>query len=174
MDRHFSTALDAILKNWSALQLSLHHSGTTNAHQFNEWLSQSVLQWFKDNQNLESQEVEGFLEHIVVTEFDVEIEDGSYGEVADLICKFFQTCSTQSEDQILNELRTLPKCDLSLCKTLDDQDEAAAAAAAAAAVIGAQEDAAEDMDTESRGPVRNAPPEPDEDGFVTVVSRKKR
>lgn len=166
MDRHFSTALDAILRNWVALQLSLSHSGV-NAAQFNPWLNQSITQWFKDNQNLEAHEVEGFLEDVVATEFDVEIDDGSYPEVAALICRFFQICSTQPEEQVLAQLRTLPKCDMSQCQ-IEDEDERDHA-------TDPNGEPSEPMDTEGESrPIRSAPPEPDEDGFVTVVSRKKR
>lgn len=165
MERHFSTAVDAILRNWVALQLTINHSGT-NGLQFNSWLKESLVNWFKENENLEIQEVEGFLEDIIVTEFNVEIDDGSYSEVAGLICRFFTICSSQPEDQVLNQLRALPKCDLSLCHTKDGEEDSVADHQN-------QQEVSMDVETESR-PVRSAPPEPDEDGFVTVVSRKKR
>ena len=182
-ERHFSTAIDAILKNWSALQLVLSHAGgTINAAQFNAWFTQSVMQWFKENEDLDAQEVEGFLEDIVVTEFNVEIEDDSYPEVAGLICRFFQICSSssQSEEQILAQLRTLPKCDLSLCRSVDvegqqqqQQQQALVNGLAAMGMESVAESTTES--TESRTTtVQNGPPEPDEDGFVTVASRRKR
>ena len=51
------------------------------------------------------------------------MEDGSLEEVGDLLCQFFTLCSTQNEAVIVERLRSLPRCDLSLCQCEDEDDE---------------------------------------------------
>ncbi len=51
------------------------------------------------------------------------MEDGSLEEVAEVLCQFFSLCSTRNEAEIVERLRALPRCDLSLCQCEDDEDE---------------------------------------------------
>ena len=64
-----------------------------------------------------------FLEQILQQEFDLIIEDGSLEEVGEKICRYFILCSTKSGEEVLEQLRLLPRCDLSLFKCEDDNEE---------------------------------------------------
>ena len=36
------------------------------------------------------------------------------------MCRYYNICATRSAEQVLEQLRMLPRCDLSLCKCEDD------------------------------------------------------
>ena len=68
-------------------------------------------------------QVAGYLEQILLHEFDLFIEDGSLDEVGALLCQYYALCASSSEQDILAQLRSLPRCDLSLCKCEDQDDQ---------------------------------------------------
>lgn len=104
-----------------------------------------------------------FLEDIITREFNAEIDDGSYNDVARNICRLYKVIATSAEAQVLSELSKLPKCDLSQCQTNsnDDSDDDEME-------MDDVEEGIDQMSTKSKP--RN---EPDEDGWVTVPSRRK-
>ena len=123
---NFRTSVDAILKNWTALQLAVsqgaagHHTSAIA-----EWMIDAVVQWFGENENLEPYEVTEFLETILNQEFNLVVDDGSTDEIGTTICDFYQLCicSNKSNDEILGKIHSLPKCDLSRCRILDGNEE---------------------------------------------------
>ena len=118
----FHASVDAILKNWTALQLAVSQgAGGTQSKAIADWMVDAVVQWFSENENLEPYEVTEFLEQIINQEFNLIVDDGSTDEIGTTVCEFFQLCkSSKSNDEIMNKIHSLPKCDLSKC-TIDGQ-----------------------------------------------------
>ena len=82
-----------------------------------QWMVDAVVQWFNENENLEGYEVADFLEQIIAQEFKLQIDDGSSDEIGTTICEFYQLCcSSKTSEEIISKIRSLPKCDLSLCQ----------------------------------------------------------
>eukprot|EP00090_Calanus_glacialis_P032668 TRINITY_DN54137_c0_g1_i1.p1 TRINITY_DN54137_c0_g1~~TRINITY_DN54137_c0_g1_i1.p1 ORF type:complete len:178 (+),score=54.99 TRINITY_DN54137_c0_g1_i1:36-536(+) len=160
----FSHAIDAIFKNWSALQLAVaHQSGGPQSKEKAEWLVGATESWFYQNKDLQDWEVGDLLEEIISNEFNLQIDDGSLVEVGRKICEYFEFCSSNNENAIRTKLLSLPRCDLAKCKVEDDED---------------------DMDTditeENEVIIDNLEihekkePEVDEDGFQMVTTKKKK
>ena len=87
------------------------------------WFISATESWFYENTNLQGYEVADFLEQILQQEFDLIIEDGSLEEVGEKVCRYYNLCSTRTGDEVLEQLRLLPRCDLSLFKCEDDNEE---------------------------------------------------
>jgi len=108
----FHRAIEIIFKNWSALQLAVaHESGGPQSKEKAEWMVGATETWFHENEDLEDWEVEEFLEDVVSTEFNLEVNDGSCLEIGQKICEFFQFCSNNNASAIETKLSELPKCD---------------------------------------------------------------
>ena len=121
-NRYFHISCDAILKNWTALQLAVSQgAGGPQSKEIAQWMVDAVVQWFNENENLEAYEVTGFLEQIIAQEFNLQIDDGSSDEIGTTICEFYKLCSsTKSSEEIISKIRTLPKCDLSRCQVTEN------------------------------------------------------
>ena len=124
--QNFRTSVDAIFKNWTALQLAVSQGAA--GHQSSaiaQWMVDAVLQWFSENENLEPHEVTEFLEDIVSQEFNLLVDDGSTDEIGTTICEFYKLCmfSSKSNDEILAKIHSLPKCDLSRCRVAEKDEE---------------------------------------------------
>ena len=117
-NRYFYTSCDAILKNWTALQLAVSNEAAgPQSKEIAQWMVDAVVQWFNENENLEGYEVADFLEQIIAQEFKLQIDDGSSDEIGTTICEFYQLCcSSKTSEEIISKIRSLPKCDLSLCQ----------------------------------------------------------
>ena len=120
----FRTAVDAVLKNWTALQLAVSQgAGGHQSQAIGEWMAGAVVQWFSENQNLEPYEVTEFLEQIINQEFNLLIDDGSSDEIGTMICDFYRLCtSNKSTDEIISKIHSLPKCDLTRCQVSDKNE----------------------------------------------------
>jgi len=156
----FKVAVSAIFRNWTALQLAVNQ-GAAGPHSASiaSWMIDATVQWFRENKDLERDEVEDFLAEILNNEFNLVVEDGSIREVSSLVCEFFQLCSTCADEAtVMKRLEQLPNCDLSKCKVESPQEEA----------IPASDDANDDDSMEIEE--TNLPVD---DGW-TVVSRKKK
>jgi len=165
--KFFNVAIDAIFKNWSALQLAVaHQAGGPESREKAEWMKSATENWFYENSNLEKWEVEGFLETVIVNEFYVQIDDGSLYEVAGKVCDFFEICSNSDEETVRKKLLTLPKCDLSKCMVKDADDDAVA-------MDTTEEYLKQIEDLEISKKVRNEP-EIDEDGFEMVKPKQRK
>ena len=163
------------MKNWTALQMLVSNSAAGQQSQaIADWLVEVTVQWFKDNANLTPAEVAGFLEDIVVHEFNVEVEDGSYDEVGRELCKMYDICTKGIEEEILTHLKKLPKCDLSQCQvqngdeSMDDVEDAINEVSESMAGLSSSQTNGESSGTSSNRP------QTDEDGWTIVTSRKKK
>lgn len=183
---NFHASVDAIFKNWTALQLAVSQgAGGTQSNAIADWMVDAVVQWFKENENLAPYEVTEFLEQIINQEFNLIVDDGSTDEIGTTVCEFFQLCSSsKSNDEIMNKIRSLPKCDLSKC-TIDgqtneeetitiNQNKLEEQMRNLDPIMEVDHDSASASDPSNNSNCANEPKtEPDSDGWV-VVERKKK
>eukprot|EP00088_Acartia_fossae_P012549 TRINITY_DN16469_c0_g1_i1.p1 TRINITY_DN16469_c0_g1~~TRINITY_DN16469_c0_g1_i1.p1 ORF type:complete len:170 (-),score=47.43 TRINITY_DN16469_c0_g1_i1:44-553(-) len=161
---YFATAIEAIFRNWSGLQFAVQQgAGGPESKAKESWFISATEAWFYENQDLLPCEVADFLDSVIQNEFDLQMEDGSLEEVGDLLCQYFTLCTTAEEATILQRLRALPRCDLSLCKCEDEDDENL-------------NRAVNDVNETVESMEMSEPPAPivDEDGFQMVLRKKKR
>ena len=174
-DLRFKFAVDAILKNWTALQMAVAQAaaGPESAN-IASWMSDATVQWFSENKDLAPYEVEEFLLDIINQYFNVLIEDGSAQDISQLICKFYTIASDikgTSDEDFRNSLQSsLPKCDLSVFKVSAEEPEDVSAES--------ESDLAQNMQEltfreEEETQQKNKEPIVDDDGF-TMVTRKKK
>jgi len=177
-ERYFRTSVEAILANWTALQLAVNQgSAGQDSRAIAEWLVEATLHWFATNKDLTRSEVVDFFESILYSEMHLLIEDGSTEEVSALLLDFHVKCiqSNLSEDQIVTAIRTLPRCDLSKCQVGPDpaaMDEDCESVDPPQPVIDSSAVIAEKM--EATNMETEEPSGPDPDGWETVKTRKKR
>ena len=174
-DLRFKFAVDAILKNWTALQMAVAQAaaGPESAN-IASWMSDATVQWFSENKDLAPYEVEEFLLDIINQYFNVLIEDGSAQDISQLICKFYTIASDvkgTSDEEFRNSLQSsLPKCDLSVFKVSAEEPEDVSAESESDLAQNMQElTFREDEETKQK----NKEPVVDDDGF-TMVTRKKK
>jgi len=174
-ERYFRTAVEAILKNWTALQLAVHQaSAGRDSQAIADWLVDAACHWVSTNKDLAISEVVDFFESILYQEMHLLIEDGSTEEVANLILDFYVKCSTLNEEDVIAAVRTLPKCDLSKCQVTDQSyGEATAPEPIEMDTSDQLLDAIEGMVTEDERP-QEEPSGPDPDGWEVVKSTKKK
>ena len=175
-DQNFRIAVDAILKNWTALQLAVQQ-GAAGPHSqaVAAWMVDATVQWFSENKNLDNYEVEEFFEEILNREFNLLVQDGSVKDTSRLICEYFALCnSNMTNESIQEKLRQLPKCDLSKCKVdLEECDDGEHESEDLANEMFKNGDS-EMMDVEETSEkAENKEQQVDADGW-TVVSRKKK
>lgn len=158
----FHAAVDAVLQNWTALQFAVSQgAGGAQSAAIAKWMVDATVQWFAENKDLDSDEVEDFLLDIVNNEFNVLIDDGSVSDVSKLICEFYRLDNSNAAGraELTQKLEKMPKkCDLSSCKVAEESNTVAA--------NDAEEDDNDEMEVDSK-------PQQDPDGW-TVVSRKKK
>ena len=151
-------------------------AGGVNSSAIGAWLAEALITWFCENRNLESQEVAEFLETILNRELNLIVEDGSTDEVGTLLCDFFGICSTKSEAEIIDKVRSLPKCDLSRCRVDKNDGDVLDDESLDSERQNVEQDFNE-MDIDEETPA--APRQPrfnpvDPDGWTTIVSKKKK
>ena len=116
----FNKAIASIFKSWSALQLAVvHETGGPQSKEKAEWMVGATETWFCENDDLEDWEVADFLEDVASTEFNLEVNDGSYLEIGKKICEYFEFCNNNSENAVRIKLLSLPRCDVEKSKVDD-------------------------------------------------------
>jgi len=117
--KNFHIAVEAIFKNWTALQMAVKQgSAGPQSQAIASWLVEATVQWFSENKNLEVFEVEEYLEDILNHEFNLVVDDGSVKETGKLVCEYYNICtdSNITAESVYEKLKKLPKCDLSQYK----------------------------------------------------------
>ncbi|XP_072343979.1 pre-rRNA-processing protein TSR2 homolog isoform X2 [Scyliorhinus torazame] len=81
--------------------------GGAHSQQKADWMVNAVAQYFYDNVDLETEEVEELLTDMVYNEFDTVVEDGSLPEVALQIWTFFGLCRRGQEAEVRGRIGEL-------------------------------------------------------------------
>ncbi|KAK6995050.1 pre-rRNA-processing protein TSR2 [Biomphalaria glabrata] len=120
----FSNAISQLLNSWTALQLAVEHGfGGAESKEKATWMVYAIETWFKENDNIETFEVEDFLEEVCNTEFDLIIEDNSTKEIAALLCLYYRLCQGNKLEELNQRLQSLPKPSVLNCQRQDMDEE---------------------------------------------------
>ncbi|XP_051865095.1 pre-rRNA-processing protein TSR2 homolog [Pristis pectinata] len=104
----FAEGVRAALEAWPALQVALENGfGGAYGKQKADWMVTAVEQYFYDNADLESEEVEELLADILDNEFDTVVEDGSLSEVAHQIWTTFTLCQSGQASEVRARIQQL-------------------------------------------------------------------
>ena len=105
------------------MQLAVNQgAGGPQSEAIATWMVEATVQWFAENKDLETYEVEDFLADVVHQEFNVLVEDGSVAEISQMICEFYKLSMAGNHCEFRNRLQKIPqKCDLNQCKVESDE-----------------------------------------------------
>jgi pre-rRNA-processing protein TSR2 len=159
---------------WPALALAVQHEfGGPSSGEKREWLAAQVCTFVLEDK-MDADDIEEVLEQVMGDEFETVVEDGSIYDVARRCCAVREEVVVKGEIGIVDVLKKewaqrggkevkvvkAEKEDAESESSDDDDDD---------------EDQM-DVDSEEKAPKEKVKTEPeiDEDGFTTVVSRKKR
>jgi pre-rRNA-processing protein TSR2 len=174
--------ISLILNSWPSLTLAVQSSwGGPESAEKRDWLCGAIADLFTSRPETDAGDVEEVLLQVMTDEFDVVVDDGSAGEIADRICEVraevmrgeFGRVRTLWEDWkakggekgIKNTLFRRVETGEEDQETDGDEDE--------------EDDEDEDVDMEDAPALPQPPreriePEVDDDGFTKVVGRRKR
>ncbi|KAI5309155.1 hypothetical protein KEM55_003929 [Ascosphaera atra] len=167
-----------VLYNWTALSLAVQNQwGGPQSADKRDWLCGEIPEILKSRPETDEQDMEEILMHVMIDEFDVAVEDDSAEQIANQVIQVRDICLRGEFDKIKemyeayekkqkkgNNIQATEQKQGSEDGGDDDDDED-------------DEDEDEEMTdapTEQRPPRERIEPEVDEDGFTTVVSRRKR
>uniref|UniRef100_H2ZE01 Pre-rRNA-processing protein TSR2 homolog n=1 Tax=Ciona savignyi TaxID=51511 RepID=H2ZE01_CIOSA len=87
----FYQSIQAILKSWTGLQLAIAHGfGGVHSREKAQWLVGVIETFFKENDDIESWELEDFIDEIMATEFNTLCEDEGSKVISQEICKLYR------------------------------------------------------------------------------------
>ncbi|KAH9505045.1 rRNA accumulation- protein [Bulinus truncatus] len=120
----FSVAVSQLLNSWTALQLAVEHGfGGAESQEKAKWMVYAIETWFRENDNVESFEVEDFLEDVCNSEFDLILEDNSVKEISRLLCLYYRLCLENKLDELNQHLQNLPKASIVNCQQQNAEEE---------------------------------------------------
>ena len=170
--KYFKVAIDALFKNWTALQMLVRdQAGGPQSRDKAEWMTGATENWFKENKDLEYYEVSDFLDEILINEFNVSVDDGSLEDVAKSVCEFYRLCQFSDLETLMARLKSLPKYDLVNVQVQEITGDYVDKSGAANYM---QKLNLLEPKKEPKVQKEKIVPEIDEDGFQTVVSRRRR
>ncbi|XP_068208591.1 pre-rRNA-processing protein TSR2 homolog [Palaemon carinicauda] len=109
----FRTAVEALLKNWNALQFAVQQqTGGPQSKEIANWMVGAVEQYFYENEDLDGEEVGDFLVTLMDQELNTEVCDQSEDEIGQHLCQFFKLCSDGNSNQVLEEISRIPSVSL--------------------------------------------------------------
>ncbi|XP_041347873.1 pre-rRNA-processing protein TSR2 homolog isoform X2 [Gigantopelta aegis] len=109
--------------NWTDCQLAVNQGfGGSDSRAKADWLVFATETWFTENENIESYEVEDFLEQVLNNEFDLLIDDGSLQEVASKICTYYALCQQGRDSDVRQRISKEPKPAIDECKESQEDD----------------------------------------------------
>jgi pre-rRNA-processing protein TSR2 len=178
-------AITLALNTWPALTLAVQSSwGGQNSSDKRDWLCGAISDIIATRPETDSYDIEDILVQVMTDEFDVAVDDGSAGVVADQIMTLkgrIELGDYEDVDKMWAEFKERMErkgADQSgLFKHVDTKDEDQE-------TDGDEDDEDDDEDEDeemgdapalvSRPPREKVEPQVDEDGFTKVVGRKKR
>jgi len=172
----FSTAVQAVLNNWTALQLAVQHqTGGPESKAIADWMVTVTEDFFYENDDVIGQEIAEWIGEILNTEFETVCEDGSLEEVGNNLCMYFNKIKKGKEEEVLLELSKLKGSGIQNCKVdsassqMQDTEDMEDADDIEIDVLIPMSNV--DINAENPKSLKN---QPDEDGWVTVSKTKKR
>lgn len=176
-------AITLALNTWPSLTLAVQSSwGGPASSDKRDWLCGAISDIFTTRPETDSYDIEDILVQVMSDEFDVAVDDGSAGVVADHIMSLktqIDAGDYQEVDKMWAEYQERQKnrkgTEQSMFKQVDTKDEDQE-------TDGDEEEDDDDDDEDMedapslvvRPPREKIEPEVDEDGFTKVVGKKKR
>ncbi|KFY13375.1 hypothetical protein V492_03314 [Pseudogymnoascus sp. VKM F-4246] len=155
---------------WPALTLAVQNNwGGPNSSDKRDWFGGAISEYVTSSAEVDEEDVEAMLVQVMLDEFEVAVDDGSAGEVADDIIRIRGECEKGNfggVEELKRRWEGRRGKQVVGQEVQGDEDESES-----------DESESEDEDVEMGEPAapREKPaPQIDEDGFETVVSRKKR
>lgn len=176
----FYIGIQSILKSWTALQLAVSHGfGGAHSNEKAQWFVGAIEQYFNENEQLETYELEDMMSEVMSSEFDTISEDGSCGEVAHEIWKLHRHWIRGEHDVIRERLSSLPCVNLGECiddssSLTDNGDEGTGSILQDMTLHSGNVTSQEMTTSEEAGPLPPKEDIVDEDGFTMVQTRSKR
>jgi pre-rRNA-processing protein TSR2 len=186
----FNTGINAILHQWTALELAVYHrwGGPASVEQV-ECLQYELFELFLAPDKVYRDDVSLILEDYLETQFNTICEDGSPEEIGELLCLLWSECisgnfgrvnmlvdrlAQRRREEILQQSQGLAKGDeedsdddMEGMDGVQNPESLIQEALAASGVLSSITEGNEDDEDEI------APPLVDADGFQTVVNQKK-
>jgi len=176
----FYIGIQSLLKSWTALQLAVSHGfGGAHSNEKAQWFVGAIEQYFNENEELESYELEDMMAEVMSSEFDTLSEDGSTREVAREIWNMHRHWRRGEHDVIRTRLSSLPRVNLGECVDTSSSNAADADDDGTGSILQdmtlSSSNVTNNNDGDDRGD--SHPPKEDivdDDGFTMVQTRSKR
>lgn len=165
-------AITLILNSWPALTLAVQSSwGGPTSGEKRDWLCGAISDLFADRPETDADDLEEVLVQVMNDEFEVAVDDGSAGDIADRIC-------VVREEVLKGEFGTV-KALWEEWKEKGDKKVVFSKVEEEDQETDGEDEEDEDVDMEDAPPAPQPPreriePEVDEDGFTKVVGRKRK
>lgn len=121
---HFSAAVKIVYEHWTAFKLVLEHQEPNDEamRERMEELCELTVRFFEEQgkSGLEVYDLEANLEAFIQHYYDVDIEDGSYNEVAEHLCRFYYLVVAGNISELKHLLESTYKGCNSLEKSIVD------------------------------------------------------
>ncbi|XP_021379641.1 pre-rRNA-processing protein TSR2 homolog [Mizuhopecten yessoensis] len=180
----FQTAVQRVLDSWTVLQLAVGHGfGGGESREKAQWMVYAIDQWFKENKNIETYELENFLEDVMNHEFDTIIDDGSLPRISTLVCGMYRLSCEGREEELQQRLQSLPQPQVQQCARApsdgedeDDEDvnDAMETGGASAPPPPPSQSTSQSEQGSGRESQSADPMEEEEDGWQVVRKAKRR
>ncbi|OBT83699.1 hypothetical protein VE02_07579 [Pseudogymnoascus sp. 03VT05] len=158
---------------WPALTLAVQNNwGGPSSSDKRDWFGGAISEYVTSSAEVDEEDVEAMLVQVMLDEFEVAVDDGSAGEVADDIIRVRGECERGNFGGVEELRRRWEGGRGGAVVGQEVQGEGSEGESESE-----EEDEDEDMDMdmgEPAAPRERQAPQIDEDGFETVVSRKKR
>ena len=169
----FYQCIQGMLKSWTALQLAVSQSfAGPHSKEKAQWLVGVIETFFNENADLEPYEVEEFIEEIMSNEFNIITEDDSIKQISIELCNLYLLWSKKKYVEMKEHIAKLPCVNLGDCLSMEASN--------------ASDDVEKDSNLESlnfddkklqdnNNDLTNIKSlrSPDEDGWMSVIHKKK-
>ncbi|KAJ5583294.1 hypothetical protein N7535_001914 [Penicillium sp. DV-2018c] len=170
---HLDLGITLAINNWPALTLAVQSNwGGPESSEKRDWLCGAISDMLADRPETDAEDLEEVFVQVMNDEFDVAVDDGSAGELADLIMEI-KTQTDRGEFGTVKEMwvkyqkKSESRSAASQFQRVEDQDQET-------------DEESEEGDTEMgeapalvRAPRERAEPEVDDEGFTKVVGKKR-
>ena len=106
----FKQGVASIFRQWMALQLAIEHrwGGAYVIDKAEDFLADTIdlftQRQTRSSSVIDKNELEGFLNEIMTSDFDAVAEDGSIEQIAELILTCYHQCMEESNESLVNDL----------------------------------------------------------------------
>ncbi|KFY46165.1 hypothetical protein V494_00572 [Pseudogymnoascus sp. VKM F-4513 (FW-928)] len=173
---------------WPALTLAVQNNwGGPNSSDKRDWFGGAISEYVTSSAEVDEEDVEAMLVQVMLDEFEVAVDDGSAGEVADDIIRIRGECEKGNfggVEELKRRWGLMAHGVVETTEELKRRWEGRRGKQIVGQEVQGEEDESESDESESEdedvemgepaAPREKPAPQIDEDGFETVVSRKKR